>query len=101
MIHWKLNRAIQTGKKAVTRLLVFVMVSTMVFSGWPDIGVLSDLFRPTVAEAAGVAGNFAIFREATAGDALTTANFDHNWDTIVATSSSITLNADATQINLL
>ena len=49
--------------------------------------------------AAGNGGQIAIYREATAGDALTTANFDHDWDTTVREdSTTYTLNANGYDI---
>jgi len=95
----KLNTLIKTGRKAGTRLLIFIMVFTWMFSDWP---VINPFGKVETVEAAGVAGDIAIYRESTAGEAFvagTTA--DHDFDTPVATSSSVTLNVDNTQLELL
>ena len=55
-----------------------------------------------VGPAGAASGDIAIYREATAGDTITTANFDHSWDTTVredsiystTTASSIALNEE-------
>ena len=51
--------------------------------------------------AALIGGEIAIYREATAGDAITTADFDHLWDTTVTEDSTVyNLNVDNKSIEL-
>ena len=42
-----------------------------------------------------VVGDIGIYRESTAGDGLTTAAFDHDWDTIERSSSAYNLSGSA------
>jgi hypothetical protein len=97
-----LRKAGYVAQETGIRLLVFIMVFTWMFSGWPNLGVFGDLFRVENAEAAGIPGDFAIYREATAGEVLDGGGtiLTHDYDTVVATSSSISLAGDNATFNL-
>jgi hypothetical protein len=45
-------------------------------------------------------GDIAIFREATGTDVVTTANFDHSWDTVLRPSAAYSLDGTNTNISL-
>ena len=65
------------------RTIALILLFVISFTDLAHILLFGLVPRVRTAEAA--AGDFAIYREATAGDTITTANFDHNWDTEVAT----------------
>ena len=57
--------------------------------------------RATYNATASGGGEIAIYREATATDAITTANFDHTWDTVVTEdTTAYNLNVDNKSIEL-
>ena len=96
-----LHKLIRISGKAGEKLLIFSIVFTLLFSGWPAAVFHIDLLKTPKAEASGVGGDIAIYREAVGTDSITTANFDHDWDTTVTESStSFNLNVDNTQIEL-
>ena len=95
------NKLIKGLNKLGKSFLIFVFVFVWIFSDW--LNFLPSPF-PEIEKvyAAGTPGEVAVYREATAGDAITTANFDNDWDTTVREDSSFSLVTPAnTNIQLL
>lgn len=66
-------------------------------SGWSSV----ETFQPAAPSPTSPGGEIAIYREATGTDALTTANFDHDWDTTVRENTDVyALNANGYDIEL-